>query len=86
VQLIYSGPLGEQSSALIAYLEDIPGVHPITPGENPATWMLEVRHFLPQPAMLGCCEAECRLCMLAVEVVHATFWGAVHARSPAART
>lgn len=41
-QLIYSGPLGTQSSALIAYLEDVPGVHPISAGENPATWMLEV--------------------------------------------
>ena len=27
---------------LISYLEDVPGVHPISPGENPATWMLEV--------------------------------------------
>lgn len=41
-QLIYSGQLGAQSSALIAYLEDVPGVHPIRAGENPATWMLEV--------------------------------------------
>lgn len=42
VQLIYSGPLGTESSALIDYLEEVPGVHPISPGENPATWMLEV--------------------------------------------
>jgi hypothetical protein len=42
MQLIYSGPLGKESSALIAYLEAVPGVHPITAGENPATWMLEV--------------------------------------------
>jgi hypothetical protein len=42
VQLIYSGLVGEQSSALIEYLEEIPGVQPIGPGENPATWMLEV--------------------------------------------
>ena len=41
-QLIYSGLLGPQSSVLISYLEDVPGVHPIRPGENPATWMLEV--------------------------------------------
>ena len=41
-QLIYSGPLGPESSALIAYLEAVPGVHPISAGENPATWMLEV--------------------------------------------
>ena len=41
-QLIYSGLVGEQSSALIEYLEGIPGVEPIESGENPATWMLEV--------------------------------------------
>ncbi|BDA47962.1 ABC transporter G family member 36 [Coccomyxa sp. Obi] len=41
-KLIYSGPLGPESSALIAYLEAVPGVHPIRAGENPATWMLEV--------------------------------------------
>ena len=42
VQLIYSGLVGEQSSALIEYLEAVPGVQPIKAGENPATWMLEV--------------------------------------------
>ena len=41
-QLIYSGLVGEQSSALIQYLEAVPGVQPISAGENPATWMLEV--------------------------------------------
>lgn len=41
-QLIYSGMLGRESSALIGYLDAVPGVHPITAGENPATWMLEV--------------------------------------------
>ncbi|KAK9907686.1 hypothetical protein WJX75_008105 [Coccomyxa subellipsoidea] len=41
-KLIYSGPLGPESAALIGYLEAVPGVHPIRPGENPATWMLEV--------------------------------------------
>lgn len=41
-QLIYSGPLGAESSALIGYLEAVPGVHPVRAGENPATWMLEV--------------------------------------------
>ncbi|CAL8463057.1 g2591 [Coccomyxa elongata] len=41
-KLIYSGPLGSESSALIAYLEAVPGVQPISAGENPATWMLEV--------------------------------------------
>ncbi len=34
--------MGEQSSALIEYLEAVPGVQPIKAGENPATWMLEV--------------------------------------------
>ncbi len=34
--------MGEQSSALIEYLEAVPGVQPIRSGENPATWMLEV--------------------------------------------
>lgn len=41
-QLIYSGLVGEQSMALIKYLEAVPGVLPIKAGENPATWMLEV--------------------------------------------
>ena len=41
-QLIYSGLVGEQSYALIEYLEAVPGVQPIKAGENPATWMLEV--------------------------------------------
>lgn len=38
--MTYCGPLGEGSSALIEYLEAVPGVHPIQPGANPATWML----------------------------------------------
>jgi ABC-type multidrug transport system permease subunit len=41
-QLIYVGPLGPQSRALVDYLEAIEGVAKITPGYNPATWMLEV--------------------------------------------
>jgi ABC-type multidrug transport system ATPase subunit/ABC-type multidrug transport system permease subunit len=41
-RLTYFGPLGDESSALIAYLEAQPGVAPIKPGYNPATWMLEV--------------------------------------------
>jgi hypothetical protein len=40
--LIYSGLVGEESSALIEYFSAIPGVQPIESGENPATWMLEV--------------------------------------------
>ena len=37
-RLAYFGPLGLESSALIAYLEGQPGVQPIQPGLNPATW------------------------------------------------
>jgi ABC-type multidrug transport system ATPase subunit/ABC-type multidrug transport system permease subunit len=41
-RLTYFGPLGEHSCSLISYLEGYPGVSPIKPGYNPATWMLEV--------------------------------------------
>eukprot|EP00253_Pinus_taeda_P030408 PITA_30408 len=41
-QLIYVGPLGHQCQTLVEYLEAIEGVAKITPGYNPATWMLEV--------------------------------------------
>ncbi|KAK9807392.1 hypothetical protein WJX73_000014 [Symbiochloris irregularis] len=41
-KLIYFGMLGFESSHLIRYLESIPGVPTIKPGENPATWQLEV--------------------------------------------
>lgn len=41
-RLTYFGPLGEHSHDLISYLEAYPGVTPIKPGYNPATWMLEV--------------------------------------------
>lgn len=41
-EMIYFGPLGVESCNLIQYLEAIPGVPPIAPGHNPATWMLEV--------------------------------------------
>jgi hypothetical protein len=42
LQLLYFGMLGHESCDLIAYLQGIQGVPPITPGYNPATWMLEV--------------------------------------------
>ena len=42
MQLIYFGSLGQESCDLIRYLEAVPGVPRIQPGENPATWMLEV--------------------------------------------
>lgn len=38
--MTYCGPLGEGSSSLISWLTAVPGVHPIHPGANPATWML----------------------------------------------
>ena len=41
-RLTYFGPLGVESSNLIAYLEAYPGVQPIKDQTNPATWMLEV--------------------------------------------
>ncbi|KAL6777130.1 hypothetical protein ACKKBF_B20305 [Auxenochlorella protothecoides x Auxenochlorella symbiontica] len=41
-RLTYFGDLGYESSTLVAYLEAQPGVEPIRPGYNPATWMLEV--------------------------------------------
>ncbi|KAL4427934.1 hypothetical protein ABPG75_002023 [Micractinium tetrahymenae] len=41
-RLTYFGPLGAESGDLIAYLQAQPGVEPIQPGYNPATWMLEV--------------------------------------------
>ncbi|KAK7343909.1 hypothetical protein VNO77_13026 [Canavalia gladiata] len=41
-QIIYSGPLGQQSQKLIEYFEAIPGVPRIKDGYNPATWILEI--------------------------------------------
>eukprot|EP01018_Ginkgo_biloba_P026509 Gb_37006 [translate_table: standard] len=41
-QMIYVGPLGRHSQTLVDYFEAIEGVPKITPGYNPATWMLEV--------------------------------------------
>ena len=38
VQMTYCGRLGEESSELITYLQAVPGVTPIQPGANPATW------------------------------------------------
>lgn len=39
---IYAGPLGKQSSELVAYFQAIPGVPKIKGNINPATWMLEI--------------------------------------------
>ncbi|KAF8009457.1 hypothetical protein BT93_J0447 [Corymbia citriodora subsp. variegata] len=41
-QVIYTGPLGEQSHKLVEYFEAVPGVPKIQKGYNPATWMLDV--------------------------------------------
>ena len=37
-EVVFCGPLGVRSSALVAYLSAISGVTPIAPGVNPATW------------------------------------------------
>ncbi|KAL8153334.1 hypothetical protein V2J09_011094 [Rumex salicifolius] len=41
-QVIYAGPLGQNSQKIIEYFEAIPGVPKIKEKYNPATWMLEV--------------------------------------------
>ncbi|XP_015572858.1 ABC transporter G family member 29 [Ricinus communis] len=40
-QLIYSGPLGQNSYKIIEYFQEIPGVPRIRYEQNPAAWMLE---------------------------------------------
>ncbi|GLJ08413.1 hypothetical protein SUGI_0088240 [Cryptomeria japonica] len=41
-QIIYAGPLGQNSNKIIEYFESVPGVPKIKDKYNPATWMLEV--------------------------------------------
>ncbi|XP_010516996.1 PREDICTED: ABC transporter G family member 33 [Camelina sativa] len=41
-RMIYTGPLGQHSSCVTEYFENIPGVGKIRDKYNPATWMLEV--------------------------------------------
>ncbi|GAV61270.1 ABC_tran domain-containing protein/ABC2_membrane domain-containing protein/PDR_assoc domain-containing protein [Cephalotus follicularis] len=41
-QIIYLGPLGQNSHKIVEYFEEIPGVPKIKDKYNPATWMLEV--------------------------------------------
>ncbi|KAI6669865.1 hypothetical protein NL676_004750 [Syzygium grande] len=41
-QVIYAGPLGEQSHKLVEYFEAVPGIPKIKEGYNPATWVLDV--------------------------------------------
>ncbi|KAG6586998.1 ABC transporter G family member 31 [Phytophthora cinnamomi] len=40
-RMVFFGELGKDSTNLINYFEAAPGVKPIEPGYNPATWMLE---------------------------------------------
>jgi ABC-type multidrug transport system ATPase subunit len=40
-EVVYHGALGECSSSLISYFENL-GASPMNKGENPATWMLNV--------------------------------------------
>ena len=42
---IYAGPTGTDSAQLVSYFEAVPGVPPLQPGMNPATWMLEITAF-----------------------------------------
>ncbi|GJM93946.1 hypothetical protein PR202_ga10547 [Eleusine coracana subsp. coracana] len=49
---IYVGPVGQNSSKLIEYFEEIEGISRIKDGYNPATWMLEVTSS-SQEEMLG---------------------------------
>ncbi|KAJ9566593.1 hypothetical protein OSB04_002559 [Centaurea solstitialis] len=41
-QVVYFGPLGQNSEKVINYFEEIPGVPKLIDQYNPATWMLEV--------------------------------------------
>ncbi|CAM9128278.1 unnamed protein product [Scytosiphon promiscuus] len=41
-QVVFFGPLGDNSCNLISYLQSIPNTVPIRDHVNPATWMLEV--------------------------------------------
>lgn len=56
-RLTYFGPLGLESSQLIAYLEGQPGVEPIRPGYNPATWCGAARRG--GAGCRGRCKKEC---------------------------
>lgn len=49
---IYAGPTGRESAELISYFEAVPGVPPIQPGMNPATWMLEITAFASEERLV----------------------------------
>ncbi|GLE00664.1 hypothetical protein PINS_up009452 [Pythium insidiosum] len=40
-QMVFFGETGDESNKLIEYFEDIPGMNPLKPGHNPASWILE---------------------------------------------
>ncbi|MCO5565028.1 hypothetical protein L7F22_018698 [Adiantum nelumboides] len=56
-QVIYAGPLGQNSQKIIEYFQAIPGVPRIKDKYNPATWMLEVSN-VSQEQRLGVDFAE----------------------------
>jgi hypothetical protein len=39
---VFNGPLGDNSQDLVRFFEAAPGVTPMEPGRNPATWMLDM--------------------------------------------
>ena len=41
-RVMYFGPIGPDSSSMMSYMLQQPGVEPMRSGYNPATWMLEV--------------------------------------------
>ncbi|GAB2285728.1 ABC transporter G member 31 [Dionaea muscipula] len=41
-RVIYGGKLGVHSQIMIDYFQEIRGIPPISPGYNPATWMLDI--------------------------------------------
>ena len=41
-RVIYNGPTGMQSAALVSYFEGIAGVPKLQEGISPATWMLDI--------------------------------------------
>ncbi|CAN6441234.1 unnamed protein product [Victoria cruziana] len=57
-QVIYCGPLGNNSQKIIDYFESIPGVQKIKEKYNPATWMLEASSVSTE-VRLGIDFAEC---------------------------
>lgn len=87
-RLTYFGPLGEESSALIAYLQAVPGVDPIRPGYNPAAWMLEVGDSRAVAGGAGCewggwLVKHCRMAAAGWVVAACCTWALLHAAAAA---